>query len=259
MLIKRIKKAYAFRATLLSLAAGDLKLQYSGSRLNIWWAVITPLLLAASINLIFTKAYKIDTPNYTFFVLSGIIPWMFFSNSVLASVNSFGSHASIMRQGVLLPEFIPLSAVLSAFCTFLIGLVSLLPLFVVLKIKVLTVIPFLVFPVFLQLIFTAGLGMIFASWNAFSKDANHFFFITLTIWFWVTPVFYALDMLPYPYRWIGLFNPMTYFVALYNQILFEARPPSLNCLGVVFIAALSCFFSGYLFFLRKEKEILKRV
>jgi ABC-type polysaccharide/polyol phosphate export permease len=119
--------------------------------------------------------------------------------------------------------------------------------------------PLLFVAVFLQLIFTAGLGMIFAGWNAFSKDAPHFFFITLTIWFWITPVFYNLDMLPYPYRFIGLLNPMTHFIALYNRILFEARPPSIGCLGTVFIIALLCFLSGYLFFLRKEKEILKRV
>jgi ABC-type polysaccharide/polyol phosphate export permease len=261
MLKQRIKKIYFSRKILLDLSARELKAYYSGSKIYIWWAVINPLILALSINVIFTKAlaFTIGIPNYTFFVLSGMIPWIFFSNSVLSATNSLTSHASILKQGIALPEFAPLSVILANFFIFLIGFLVLLPLFIFLEFKVLSVLIFLIFPMILQLIFIIGLGFIFSCWNIFSKDIFHFLFIGLTIWFWVTPVFYSIETLSSPYRWVSLLNPMTYYVILYRQILFEAKPPSIAILGLSFLVSLLYLSVGYSFFLSNEKEILKRV
>ena len=259
MLRQRIKKIYVHRKVLFDLSIRELKTQYSGSRLNIWWAVINPLILALSINLIFTKAFKIDMPNYTLFVLSGIIPWMFFSNAILGATNSFISHASILKQGILLPEFVVLSTIFASLFNFLIGLAVLLPLFVFLEFKVLAMLIFLIFPVLFQVFFIIGLGFIFSCWNLFSKDIFHFLFVGLMIWFWVTPIFYSIEMLPLPYRWASLLNPMTYYVILCRQILFKAEFPSLSILGLSFLIGLISLCAGYLFFLKREKEILKRI
>jgi ABC-type polysaccharide/polyol phosphate export permease len=259
MFIQRIKRIYAYRNILFDLSIRELKTQYSGSRLNIWWAVINPLILALSINLIFTKAFKIDMPNYTLFVLSGIMPWMFFSNAILAATNSFISHASILKQGIFLPEFVVLSTVMASLFNFLISFAVLLPLFVLLEFKVLVVLIFLIFPVFFQLFFIIGLGLIFSCWNLFSKDILHFLFIGLMIWFWITPIFYSVEMLPLPYRWVSLLNPMTYYVISCRQILFNAEFPSLLILGLSFLTGLFSLCLGYFFFLKKEKEILKRI
>ncbi len=259
MLILRIRKLYSYRKVLFELSLKELKSQYSGSKLNIWWAVVNPLLLAFSINLIFVNAFKVDVPNYTFFVLSGIIPWMYFSNAILSTTSSFARNSSILKQGIFVPEVVVISTILSSFFVFLIGLVVLLPLFIVLKFKVLFTLLFLVLPIILQTFFIIGLGFFFLTWNIFSRDIQYFLFIGLMIWFWVTPVFYSVEMLPHPYRLISFLNPMSYFVILYRQIIFEGQLPSLVVLLQSFFFAFLFFFTGYLFFLKMEPEILKRI
>jgi ABC-type polysaccharide/polyol phosphate export permease len=261
MFKQRIKKIYYFRKILLDLSIRELKAQYSGSIVYIWWAVLNPLLLAFSINLIFTKAlaFSIGIPNYTLFVLSGMMPWIFFSNAILAATNSFTSHASILRQGNIMPEFVPLSVVLANLFIFLIGSAALIPLFVLVELKVIFLVMLLIFPVILQLFFIIGLGFILSCWNIFSKDISHFLFIGLMVWFWITPVFYSIEMLPLSYRWASLLNPMTYYVILYRCILFEAKIPSAGLLALSLLISLIYFFAGYSFFLRNEKELLKRV
>ena len=259
MLKERIKKIYLFRHTLWDMAISQLKAKYSGSKLGIWWAVITPLILAVSINFIFTRIFKIDIPNYTLFVLSGIIPWVFFSNALLEVTNSFTANASILKQAIFPRESIPLSTVLANFLNFLMGFLIILPLFIILEFRVIAVLLFLIFPLIFHLIFIIGLSLLFSCWNVFSKDASHFLSIGLLIWFWITPVFYSLEMLPFPYRWICLLNPMSYYVILYRQVLFEARIPSFSVLSLSFLIGLASLFIGYSVFLKKEAELLKRI
>ncbi len=259
MLKERIKKIFFNRRTLWDMANRQLKAKYSGSKLGIWWAVITPLILAASINFIFTKVFKINIPNYTLFVLSGIIPWIFLSNTLLEATNSFTIHASILKQAIFPSELVPLSTVLANFLNFLIGFAIILILFIILELKVVMVLLFLIFPLASHFIFIIGLSFLFSCWNIFSRDVSHLLSIGLMIWFWITPVFYSLKMLPFPYRWICLLNPMSYYVILYRQILYKAEIPSLPISGLSFLIALISFFIGYCVFLKQEAELLKRV
>lgn len=259
MFKQRIKRIFFYRHTLWDMAIRQLKTKYSGSKLGIWWAVITPLILAVSINFIFTKIFKINMPNYTLFVLSGIIPWIFFSNTLSEATNSFIANTSILKQAIFPQEFIPLSSVLANFLNFFIGFIIIFPLFIILKLKVIAVLLFLIFPLISHLLFIIGLSLLFACWNVFSRDMPHLLSIGLMIWFWMTPIFYSLDMLSFPYRWICLLNPMSYYVMLYRQILFKAQIPSLSILGLSFLIGLICFFIGYSIFLKEETELLKRI
>jgi len=66
-------------------------------------------------------------------------------------------------------------------------------------------------------------------------------------------------MLSFPYRWICIFNPSTYYVILYQRILFEAEIPSVSLLAISFLIGLAALFIGYFIFLKREPELLKRV
>jgi len=259
MLKERIKKIYIFRHTLWDMSIKQLKIKYSGSKLGVWWAVVTPLILAVSINFIFTKIFKINIPNYTLFVLSAILPWIFFSNTLSEATNSFIANAPILKQVIFPLELVPLSSVLANFLNFLIGFAIILPLFIILKLKVGAVFLFLIFPLVFQFFFIIGLSFLFSCWNVFSKDASHLLSIGLMVWFWITPIFYSLEMLPFSYRWICLLNPMSYYIILYRQILFDAQIPRLEILGLSFLISLISLFMGYSVFLREETSLLKRI
>lgn len=254
-----MKKLYLYRRLLWDMTMKQLKTKYSGSKLGIWWAIITPLILAVSINFIFTKVFKIEMQNHTLFVLSGMIPWIFFSSTLSEVTNSFVASGSILKQAIFPRELIPLSVILGNFLNFLIGLAILLPLFIILKLKVIAVLFFVIIPLFTNLTFLIGLGFIFSCGNVFSKDLPHLLSIGLMLWFWITPVFYSIDRLEFPYRWICLFNPMSYYVISYQQILFLARAPEF--LHIVISVLISLFFLvfGYAFFLKKEPLLLKRI
>ena len=260
MIIKdRIVAAFGARAILREMVARKFRAKYSRALLGIWWAVATPLILAFSIDIIFTHVFKVDIHNFTLFVLSGIIPWLFFSNTVMDVTNSFTADSALLKQGIFLREFTPISCVLANFLSFLIGVVFLLPIFLVSKPQVIKVLPFLLLIFILHLGFITGLGMLLSTLNAFHDDLVHFFSVGLMLWFWITPVFYTLEMLNFPYRWICLFNPLTYYAILYRQVLYEGVIPSCNLVFISFLISVVFFIGGYRFFIRKEAELFKKL
>ena len=255
----RIIKAFQARTILKGMTVKKFRAKYSGAMFGVWWAVVTPLILAFSINIIFTHIFKVEIPNFTLFVLSGIIPWLFFSNTVMEMTGSFAADSAILKQGIFPREFIPVSCVLANFLSFLIGIIFLLPLFLIANFQIIKVLPFLILIFIFHSVFLIGLGMIFSALNAFHDDLMHFLSVGLMLWFWITPVFYSLEMLSFPYRWICLFNPLTYYVTLYRQVLYEGVMPSFNAIGIAFLISVLFFIGGYWFFIKREPELFKKI
>lgn len=253
------KKVFTHRAVLWDMSFKQLKAKYSGSMLGWWWALAIPVLLAASISFVFVQVFKINSANFTFFVLSGLLPWLFFSSALSEATGSFVAYAAELRQGVFPRSFIPISVVVSSLYNFLIGLVFLLPCFIWIKPAIVFVLPFLLLVIALQFLFLVGLGLIFSVVNIFWRDLSCLLPVLLTAWFWVTPVFYTIDSLAWPYRAVCLWNPIAFFVLAYQDILFKGVMPSLPTLFIS--AGCAVFFAifGYAFFLIKEPQLLKKL
>jgi len=255
----RIIKVFRAKAILKAMVVRKFKAKYSGAIFGLWWAVATPLILAFSINIIFTHVFKVEIPSFTLFVLSGIIPWLFFANTVTEVTNSFAADSAILKQGIFPREFTPASCVFANSLSFIIGIIFLLPLFLIANPQAIKVLPILVLIFILHLVFLLGLGMIFSALNAFSNDLMHFLSVGLMLWFWITPVFYSLQMLKFPYRWICLFNPLTYYVMLYRQILYDGSVPSLQLILLSSLISIIFFVGGYWFFIKREPALFKKI
>jgi ABC-type polysaccharide/polyol phosphate export permease len=78
-------------------------------------------------------------------------------------------------------------------------------------------------------------------------------------WFWLTPIFYPLQMVPESYRGIYLLNPMTPYIIFYRSILFDAKIPSLEIIALAFLAALLSLVIGYGVFLKYEALFIKKI
>lgn len=256
---KRLKALYLHRHVLRDLIILQFKAKYAGSKLGIWWAVVTPLILALCINFIFTIVFKIKMENFTLFALAGLIPWLFFNNAVIEATNSFIISGPMLKQSIFPREIIPISSVISNLINFFIGFIFLLPIFVTANFKVLGLLLSLLLLIAVHTLFIVGLGLLLSCINVFTRDVIHFLSLALMTWFWITPIFYFLDMVNFPYRWICLFNPMTYYVLSYQQILFKATSPSFLNLTMLLFIAIFFLVAGYAFFLKKEAALLKRI
>ena len=259
MFKQRIKNIYLYRHTLWGIAIKQLKARYAGSILGIWLAIVNPLLIMLAITFVFTIVFKIEIKNFSLFALSGIFPWLFFSSALFEATSSILNQQSILRQFNLPREIIPLSSVLSSFLNFLIGWCFIYPLFLFFNLKIIWLFPLLILILLFNLLFVCGLSLTMSVLNVLFRDINELLGILLMFWFWITPIFYSMDMVPPRFRWLCNFNPMTPFIVSCRDVIFRGNTPNAAILIGIFIWTILSLISGLMFFFHSESKLLKRL
>ena len=259
MLKERLKKIYLYRHSLWDMAIKQLKAKYAGSILGISWAIINPLLIMLAITFVFTVIFKTEINNFALFVLSGIFPWMFFSNALSEASFSILNQHNILHQFNLPREILPLTSILANFLNFLIGWLIIYPLFLFFNPKIISLLPLLIVLLLLNFFFVCGLGLILSVLNVIFRDIGHLLSILLMFWFWITPIFYSVDMIPVRFRWVCNFNPMTSYVVYYRDVIFKGNVPNFSTSAGIFLWTMISLISGLLIFSHFESIILKRI
>ena len=90
----------------------DLKVRYKSSILGYLWSIANPLLFAMIYYFIFKMIMRVQIPDYTLFLITGLFPWQWFSGSITASLFSFLSNAQIIKKTMFPRSVIPLSNVM---------------------------------------------------------------------------------------------------------------------------------------------------
>ncbi len=155
----------------------DLKVRYKSSMLGYLWSVANPLLFAMIYYFIFKLVMRVQIPNYTVFLITGLFPWQWFASSATNSLFSFIANAQIIKKTVFPRSVIPLSNVMMEGLHFL----CTIPVIVVF-LFVYGMTPSLSrFGVYLSLllavIFTFGVSIIFSTLNLFFRDRS-----ALSVW-----------------------------------------------------------------------------
>lgn len=259
MIIEKILKIYSYRRSLWSISKKQFKAKYAGSILGFFWVIINPLLMMLVITFVFTSVFKTEVKDFALFVLAGILPWMFFSGALFEATPSLLAQKSVLHQFSLPKEILPLSSVLAYFMNFLMSWCIIYPIFVLRNPKILLLAPWLPVLFLLIYIFTCGIALLFSVINILFRDLEHLMGILFMFWFWVTPVFYSIEMVPAQFRWVFNFNPMSAFIICYRDIIFGAKMPApATFLGVIGWAFISLFI-GLLISTRLEASALKRI
>lgn len=255
----RVLAAYKYRRILWEMAIAQFRAKYANSFFGIYWAVANPVLLMLVMAFIFTNVFKVEINNYHFFILAGIFPWMFFSSSLSEAVTVLLSKQSMLRQFNFPREIIPLASVSASFINFLFGWIFIYPAFLFLKPGIFFLFPVLLLGFILEFLFVAGLALIFSVLNVLYRDISHMLEILLVFWFWVTPIFYLVSMVPRKFHWIYNLNPMAYYVVFFREVIFNGALPNTQIFAGAAAWALAMFIAGLAIFLNLESRILKNI
>lgn len=237
----------------------QLKSRYAGTALGIYWTILNPLLMMFAISFVFTQVFKSGQEHFSFFILSGIIPWMFFSSALSEATNSILNQQNMMRQFSFPVAVLPLASVTANFFNFLIGWAVMYPLFLIVNPKILFLAHLLPLIFFLHLCLVTGFCLALSVLNIIFRDAGQLLGMVLMFWFWVTPVFYTIEMVPAQFLWMYDMNPMTPYIVFYQKIIFEGALPGPVLFAQIFTYALVSMCAGLAVFIKYEPGILKKI
>lgn len=222
---------WQYRELLRNLVVRDLKVRYRNSLLGVVWSFFNPLLMTLVFTLVFTvmTPYS-DVKKFPVFVMCAILPWNFFSTSIIGSIRSIVDNAPLVTKVYFPREILPISIVLANLVNFLIALIVLFALMAVFQIPLTRWVLLLPAVVAVQLIFTIGFSLIMATANVFYRDTQVIMEVLMLAWFFVTPVFYSGGILPRQhelwgvhfdvFRWVNILNPMASIIANYRAVLY---------------------------------------
>jgi len=250
-MIKPLINVWQNRELIGILMLRNIKIKYKGSLLGFLWTLISPLMMLTLLLLVFTHIVRIPIANYWAFLLSGYFLWTFSNNAITSGTLSLTEHTNMVRNATFPPEVPIIASILAKFFEFLIELSLVIILIAVMHHRGLpysyVVVPLLLFPLLL-LIF--GLTLPLSAFAVFYYDVRHMLPIILTAMFYISPVFYSVDLVPSKYRFIYTINPFAHLLTCYQRVLYYGKFPSTEELLVVFLMAIITFLCGYTLFNR---------
>lgn len=229
--LAHLGELWSYRELVHNLVIRDLKARYRNSVLGIMWSLFNPLLMMVVFTIVFTVMTPYSTvKKFPVFVLCGILPWNFFSASVIGAIRSIVDNASLVKKVYFPREILPISVVLANMINFLLALIALFALILVFQIPLTAWVLMLPVVIAVQVIFTIGFSLIMATANVSYRDTQVIMEVLMLAWFFVTPVFYSGDILPRShvlwgiefdvFRWVNILNPMASIIATYRVILY---------------------------------------
>jgi lipopolysaccharide transport system permease protein len=254
-----------YRGLIQSLVVRELKARYRGSVLGFFWSFVNPLLLLLIYSFVFTVVLPGTHPKeiepYALFMFCGILPWTWFSSSLLESSNVLISGGNLIKKVLFPAEVLPIVTVLANMVHFFLGL-PILAAFLVYYRAPLQFSELVWFPVVVavQLLLTVGLALMVSALTVHFRDLKDLLANLLTFWFFATPIIYPMSVAPAGGRSLLNLNPFTHLAISYQEILFyQGNFGHWRWLLALLVGSAGLFLAGYFLFDRLRDSFAEEV
>jgi homopolymeric O-antigen transport system permease protein len=229
------------------------------------WSFINPLLLlliySFVFNVVLPGAHPRELEPFALFLFCGILPWSWFSSSLLESANVLIAGGNLIKKVLFPAEVLPIVVVLAGLVHFCLGLPILAAFLMYYRVPLWPT-DLLWFPLIVgtQLVLTIGIALIVSALTVHFRDVRDLLANLLTLWFFATPIIYPIEQAPERVRRLLSLNPFTHLVIAYQEVLF--RPGAFSQaprLFLVAMASLVIFLFGYFVFDRLRDTLPEEV
>jgi lipopolysaccharide transport system permease protein len=289
-LVEELRELWKFRDLISQLVTRELKVRYKNSVLGFFWSIVPPLLQVLVYSFAMRDVLKVDTKNYSAYLLCALIPWTFITTATLDSSQSLLINFGIIKKTYMPREVIPLAIVISNFIHFLMG-------WAVYFVAFLIVLPFFhdskghplgihmdgmrlltnlwMFPLItlITTLFVTGLCLWASALNVFYDDVKFILQTLFNLMLFLMPILYSADNIYYRVpHWVFklyMLNPIPAVIDAYRKTILEPAPTTTpNHLPFVYvhwdtfvgsaIVALLFALSGYWYFNYRKWQFVER-
>jgi lipopolysaccharide transport system permease protein len=248
---------WRFRELLYFLTMRDIKVRYKQTILGAAWAILQPLATMLVFSLFFGRVARNPSSAvpYPLFVLSGLVPWMFFSNAIAQAGQSVVGNQNLVTKIYFPRLIIPMGAVGA-------GLVDLAISFAMLVVLMFwfgmtpgwsfALVPLFAFGL---VIAALGVGTLLSALTVAYRDFRYAVPFFVQFWMFATPCIYMQTKVSSNPGLIHLLplNPAYGLIANLRQAMLGG-PIDLYSLGVSSAVSVFLLVIGSLYFRRVERD-----
>lgn len=235
---------------LLNFLSRNLKIKYRRSAFGYLWTLLIPLGQVLIFYFVYKVVLKVQVPHYLSFIVSGILPWVFFVGSVNESMESLVASHGLLTHAPVPVQVFPASCTITNFINFLPSIPLIFAIILIEGGSGVSWSWFWIIPLSaLLFVFTYSLSFLLACLYVYLRDLKHLIGIVIQLWMYLTPILYTVDMVPKNYQWVIWINPLSGFFVCLREALLGAKPVGWIELGS---------FAGWTLFLLLIGELVRK-
>lgn len=246
----------AYRESFFELFKLDFRSKYNGSALGFLWSFLKPLFIILILYIVFSKFAVLSIKNFPMYLIAGVLIWNFFATTVTRSLEVFVAKKELLKKTGVPKKILVQSIVASEFLTFIIyvcilsgfawyfGHTSLTSFFIVLPLSELLIITYG---------FSLGLSVLYVRF----RDLRHIVDVLLQLGFFLSPIFYSIEIIPDFFRSLYLLNPFARLIIEFRQELLYNSLPTLIFVIMSIIISFLFLIVGYLVFNSFKNKIVE--
>src|SRR5262249_7186151 len=153
------------------------------SVLGFMWALLNPAFMMLVLTMVFSTIMRFPIPHYAIFLLSVLLPWTFFSQSLSYAAEAIVGNGDLIKK-ISVPKLVfPMAALVSNIINLLLSFIPLMLLVPIMHHPFYWTWIYLPVPFLALAIFTLGLIFLFAAANVYYRDVAHILQVVLSAWF----------------------------------------------------------------------------
>ena len=251
-----LHETFVRRELLWNLTLRELRTRYRKSLLGWTWSLLNPLSTMIIFTIVFKEIFAqpdiVGSPSglktYPLYLLSGLLPWTFFTTTVSVSMGAVLGGSSLIRRVAFPHESLVVSSALSLGVSLAIEMSVLSVALLIAGSMVLPWLAPLVLVLALLMIFSVGIGLVLSALNVFFRDVGYLWSILTQAWFYMTPIVYALTTVPGWLAKIAGYQPMGCFVVVIHNLVFDLRwPQPARWIYLIVVSFTSLAFGQWVF------------
>ena len=250
---KSFKDVYDNRIILMALIRRNTAGRYKNSYVGFIWHLLLPVLMIVVLTITFTYIRPRPVEDFWIYLSAGMFPVTFISGSLRG--RAIVQNAKYITKMKMPREIVVYASVLTEFLTvvfaYMVIIIAILASGQYVNWFGMAMIPV---ELLLMLIFSLGCSFLVSTITVFIKDVGYFMSVAMRLVFWITPTFFMIDEAKGLLRDIVYYNPFTYFVETFHDILYYGVFPHTEYVVMCVILAVSFFLVGSWVFFRYEKR-----
>jgi lipopolysaccharide transport system permease protein len=243
------------------LTAASIKSRYRNTYAGLLWVILSPLLMFSVQGYVFKRVLGIHFENYPVFLLTGLMPWIFLTQSASMSTGLMVSNSRLFKSFPIHPMAslmaILIDNLINFTMTFTIILTGLFIFGGSVQWMHFALMPI---PFFFMFIAVVGLCWFLATMQVFFHDVKFITDFVLSVMFYLTPIFYPAKFVPPDFLWIVNWNPIAILLAPIQALSLDVLPADYGWqLAQSALVAASVSILSSIFWLKKKNQMYFRL